>query len=71
MGGAVCLFPEGASRYHPTIAPLKTGGMVFRYAVIILLTNGTVARIVSDTLSRNRDNVDFEISILTCFITYM
>jgi glycerol-3-phosphate O-acyltransferase/dihydroxyacetone phosphate acyltransferase len=27
MGGAVCLFPEGASRYHPTIAPLKTGGM--------------------------------------------
>jgi glycerol-3-phosphate O-acyltransferase/dihydroxyacetone phosphate acyltransferase len=25
-GGAVCLFPEGASRYHPTIAPLKTGG---------------------------------------------
>jgi glycerol-3-phosphate O-acyltransferase/dihydroxyacetone phosphate acyltransferase len=26
-GGAVCLFPEGGSRYHPTIAPLKTGGM--------------------------------------------
>ena len=23
---AVCLFPEGASRFHPTIAPLKTGG---------------------------------------------
>ena len=26
IGGAVCLFPEGGSRYHPTIAPLKTGG---------------------------------------------
>jgi len=26
-GDAVCLFPEGASRYHPTIAPLKTGGL--------------------------------------------
>jgi 1-acyl-sn-glycerol-3-phosphate acyltransferase len=25
-GDAVCLFPEGMSRYHPTIAPLKTGG---------------------------------------------
>ncbi|KAI0062894.1 acyltransferase-domain-containing protein [Artomyces pyxidatus] len=55
QGDAVCLFPEGASRYHPTIAPLKTG----------------VARIVSDTLSRNRDNPDFEISILTCSVTYM
>jgi len=55
MGGAVCLFPEGGSRYHPTIAPLKTG----------------VARIVSTILSRNRNNVDFKISILTCSITYM
>ncbi|KAA1475205.1 hypothetical protein DENSPDRAFT_413461 [Dentipellis sp. KUC8613] len=54
-GDAVCLFPEGASRYHPTIAPLKTG----------------VARIVSDVLSRNRDNPDFEVSVLTCSITYM
>jgi hypothetical protein len=35
------------------------------------LTNGTVARIVSGILSRNRDNDDFEISILTCSITYM
>uniref|UniRef100_A0A8H8CP79 Phospholipid/glycerol acyltransferase domain-containing protein n=1 Tax=Psilocybe cubensis TaxID=181762 RepID=A0A8H8CP79_PSICU len=46
-GDAVCLFPEGLSRYHPTIAPLKTG----------------VARLVSDVLSRNRDNPDFEISL--------
>ncbi|GBE81174.1 hypothetical protein BKA93DRAFT_814177 [Sparassis latifolia] len=54
-GDAVCLFPEGMSRYHPTIAPLKTG----------------VARIVSDVLSRNRNNPDFELSVLTCSITYM
>ncbi|KAI0051817.1 hypothetical protein FA95DRAFT_1511359 [Auriscalpium vulgare] len=55
LGDAVCVFPEGASRYHPTIAPLKTG----------------TARIVSDTLSRNREQPDFEVSILTCSITYM
>ncbi|KAH7888706.1 hypothetical protein F5I97DRAFT_737160 [Phlebopus sp. FC_14] len=55
LGDAICLFPEGMSRYHPTIAPLKTG----------------VARIVSDVLTRNRDNADFSVSILTCSITYM
>ncbi|KAG5648631.1 hypothetical protein DXG03_003242 [Asterophora parasitica] len=55
MGDAVCLFPEGMSRYHPTIAPLKTG----------------VARLVSDVLTRNRDNSDFEVSVLTCSVTYM
>jgi len=55
LGDAICLFPEGASRYHPTIAPLKTG----------------VARIVSDVLIRNRDDLDFEINVLTCSITYM
>ncbi|KAI0745657.1 hypothetical protein C8Q76DRAFT_704428 [Earliella scabrosa] len=55
LGDAVCLFPEGMSRYHPTIAPLKTG----------------VARLVSDVLSRNRHNPNFEIDVLTCSITYM
>ncbi|KZP34476.1 hypothetical protein FIBSPDRAFT_915724 [Athelia psychrophila] len=55
MGDAICLFPEGSSRYHPTIQPLKTG----------------VSRIVSDVLTRNRNNPDFEISVLTCSITYM
>jgi glycerol-3-phosphate O-acyltransferase/dihydroxyacetone phosphate acyltransferase len=25
-GDAVMMFPEGMSRFHPTIAPLKTGG---------------------------------------------
>ncbi|KAI0696712.1 hypothetical protein BC835DRAFT_1271571 [Cytidiella melzeri] len=54
-GDAVCLFPEGGSRFHPTIAPLKTG----------------VARIASDALSRNRNSADFELCILTCSITYM
>ncbi|CCM05446.1 uncharacterized protein FIBRA_07665 [Fibroporia radiculosa] len=54
-GDAVCLFPEGMSRYHPTIAPLKTG----------------VARLVSDVLSRNRHKPDFEVAVLTCSITYM
>ncbi|KAJ6625901.1 hypothetical protein B0H10DRAFT_1782405 [Mycena sp. CBHHK59/15] len=55
LGDAVCLFPEGMSRYHPTIAPLKTG----------------VARLISDVLTRNRNNPDFEISLLTCSVTYM
>jgi hypothetical protein len=54
-GDIVCLFPEGFSRYHPTIAPLKTG----------------IARIISDTLSAQRDNPDFEIYLLTCSVTYM
>ncbi|KAF5370861.1 hypothetical protein D9758_001884 [Tetrapyrgos nigripes] len=54
-GDAVCLFPEGMSRYHPTIAPLKTG----------------VARLISDVLSRNSNEPDFEIALLSCSITYM
>ncbi|KZT41430.1 hypothetical protein SISSUDRAFT_278889 [Sistotremastrum suecicum HHB10207 ss-3] len=54
-GDMICLFPEGLSRYHPQLAPLKTGA----------------ARIVSDVLTRNRHNPDFEISLLTCSITYM
>ncbi|KAF7321740.1 PlsC domain-containing protein [Mycena kentingensis (nom. inval.)] len=55
LGDAVCLFPEGMSRYHPTIAPLKTG----------------VARLVSDVLTRNRDKPDFEIAVLNVSVTYM
>jgi hypothetical protein len=30
-----------------------------------------VARLVSDTLSRNRDNPDFTVSVLPCSITFM
>lgn len=54
-GDCVCLFPEGMSRYHPGMAPLKTG----------------VARIVSDTLTAQKDNPEFELTLLTCSITYM
>jgi hypothetical protein len=31
----------------------------------------TVARIISDVLTRNRDKPDFRMSLLTCSITYM
>ncbi|KAJ7091143.1 hypothetical protein C8R44DRAFT_844288 [Mycena epipterygia] len=55
LGDAICLFPEGMSRYHPSVAPLKTG----------------VARLISDVLTRNRTNPDFEISLLNCSVTYM
>ncbi|KAF9070113.1 hypothetical protein BDP27DRAFT_1392088 [Rhodocollybia butyracea] len=54
-GDAVMMFPEGMSRFHPTIAPLKTG----------------VARLASDVLSKHRNDTDFELSILNCSITYM
>ncbi|KAJ6500068.1 hypothetical protein C8R47DRAFT_1257284 [Mycena vitilis] len=55
LGDAICLFPEGMSRYHPTIAPLKTG----------------VARLISDVLTRNRNDPTFEICLLNCSVTYM
>ncbi|KAJ7902015.1 hypothetical protein B0H14DRAFT_2669508 [Mycena olivaceomarginata] len=55
LGDAVCLFPEGMSRYHPGIAPFKTG----------------VARLISDVLTRNRNNAEFEICLLNCSVTYM
>ncbi|KAI5117786.1 hypothetical protein M0805_000429 [Coniferiporia weirii] len=55
QGDAVCLFPEGVSRFHPALAPLKTG----------------VARLISDVLTRNKDDPAFEIYLQTCSITYM
>ncbi|KAF8609268.1 hypothetical protein BDV93DRAFT_550804 [Ceratobasidium sp. AG-I] len=54
-GDAICMFPEGMSRYHPSVAPMKTG----------------VARIASDVLTRQKDNPDFRLTLLTCSITYM
>jgi len=54
-GDAITLFPEGISRYYPEVAPLKTG----------------VARIASDTLTRNRHDPTFEITIVTCSVTYL
>ncbi|KAG0142997.1 hypothetical protein CROQUDRAFT_661818 [Cronartium quercuum f. sp. fusiforme G11] len=55
QGDAVCMFPEGISRYHPALAPLKTGA----------------ARIASDVLYQQRDHPKFELKILTCSITYL
>ncbi|KIJ49354.1 hypothetical protein M422DRAFT_74499 [Sphaerobolus stellatus SS14] len=54
-GDAICLFPEGMSRYRPSMMPLKTG----------------VARIISEVLTRKRDDPNYEITLLTCSITYM
>ncbi|GAA5927385.1 hypothetical protein JCM3775_002532 [Rhodotorula graminis] len=54
-GDAIVLFPEGMSRYYPEIAPLKQG----------------VSRIVSDTLSRQKDNPAFELAVQTASITYL
>ncbi|OCB90435.1 hypothetical protein A7U60_g2356 [Sanghuangporus baumii] len=55
QGDAVCLFPEGMSRYHPTLAPLKTG----------------VARLISDVITRQKADPTFKIHLQTCSITYM
>ena len=74
QGDAVCLFPEGFSRYHPTLAPLKTGGESYRiifYTYLLLHCGHLVARIVSDVLTRQKDNVNYKINVLTCSITYM
>ncbi|GAA5836273.1 hypothetical protein JCM11251_001449 [Rhodosporidiobolus azoricus] len=54
-GDACCVFPEGMSRYHPEIAPLRQG----------------VSRIISDTLTRQRDNKGFRLAVQTCSITYL
>ncbi|KAF8507451.1 hypothetical protein BU17DRAFT_100471 [Hysterangium stoloniferum] len=54
-GDAICLFPEGMSRYLPALSPLKTG----------------VARIISEVLTRRREDPNYEITLLTCSITYM
>jgi glycerol-3-phosphate O-acyltransferase / dihydroxyacetone phosphate acyltransferase len=72
-GDAVCVFPEGASRYHPTIAPLKTGGPLSSSMrnVVSYVTLFTVARLASDVLTDKKDDPNFEISILTASITYM
>ncbi|KAI0277958.1 hypothetical protein BGY98DRAFT_1157527 [Russula aff. rugulosa BPL654] len=32
-GGAVCIFPEGVGRYHPSISPLKTGDFILTCSI--------------------------------------
>ncbi|BGP20615.1 hypothetical protein JCM10213_007151 [Rhodosporidiobolus nylandii] len=56
-GDAVCMFPEGMSRYFPEIAPLKQG----------------VSRIVADTLSKRAAAGDreFRLAVQTVSITYL
>ncbi|KAK4054062.1 hypothetical protein OIO90_003707 [Microbotryomycetes sp. JL221] len=54
-GDMVVMFPEGMSRYHPSLAPLRQG----------------VSRIISDTLARNAMNDDFQLCVQTCSITYL
>lgn len=54
-GDCVCLFPQGMSRYHPGMAPL----------------NSAVAKIVANTITAQKANPDFELTLLTCSITYM
>ncbi|KLO19420.1 hypothetical protein SCHPADRAFT_935224 [Schizopora paradoxa] len=55
QGDAVCFFPEGGSRFHPTLAPLKSG----------------VAWLVSDTLSKRKNDPDFTLNISMCSINYI
>ncbi|GAA5871807.1 hypothetical protein JCM1840_004004 [Sporobolomyces johnsonii] len=57
QGDMICMFPEGLSRYHPEIAPLKQG----------------VARLVSDTLTRaqQRGDPEFRLAVQTVSCTYM
>ena len=43
------------SRYRPALSPVKTGA----------------ARIISEVLTRKQDDPDFEVTLLTCSITYM
>ena len=65
------------SRGHESIPSDHCAVKDRRYALfgmmsrLIAQARDAVARMVSDVLSRNRDNPDFEISVLTCSITYM
>ena len=74
QGDAVCFFPEGASRFHPTLAPLKSGGMTSLTFNRVFQANDfsiSVAWLVSDILSKRKDNPDFTLNISLCSINYM
>jgi len=63
---------EGTSRYHPKVAPLKTRGkMKAENGGLFHSLSSAVTRIASGILSRNRENPEFEITILTCPLAYM
>jgi len=52
---------------------MKTGGTLYFASVRFLVLNysRSVARLVSDVLTRNRDDPNFEIAVLPCSVTYM
>ncbi|GAA5869339.1 hypothetical protein JCM8547_008648 [Rhodosporidiobolus lusitaniae] len=54
-GDAVCVFPEGMSRYKSGMAELRQG----------------VSRIVAETLRRQQGREGFKIAVQTCSITYL
>ncbi|KAG8950169.1 hypothetical protein FRC00_007851 [Tulasnella sp. 408] len=64
-GDAICLFPEGMSKFHPTMSPLKTGDVLVSFNPPLKLT-------VKDTpslISTPDKPVDFEaIKSLTTFM---
>ncbi|GAB1519041.1 hypothetical protein RhiTH_002107 [Rhizoctonia solani] len=41
-GDAICLFPEGMSRYHPSVAPMKTGVRSLTTFLYDQITQGTI-----------------------------
>ncbi|GAA6020749.1 hypothetical protein JCM10207_002011 [Rhodosporidiobolus poonsookiae] len=57
-GDMICMFPEGLSRYHPDMAPLRQG----------------VSRIISETLTRQskvEGREGYRLAVQTCSITYL
>lgn len=59
-GDCVAMFPEGISRYHPQVAPLKTGAA--RIAADVMLRQKTAGR---------GSPRGFKLEIVTCSITYL
>jgi uncharacterized metal-binding protein len=62
----------GGKSLSPYYSALEDRRFVYRSVpASICFTYLIVARILSDVLSRNRDDPDFSVSILTCSVTYM
>ena len=65
-------FPRGCKQVSPNYRSPEDRRSAFLLTPYLFRAhNCTVARIVSSLLSRNRTDPGFEISILTCSITYM
>jgi len=64
------------SRRHESVSSYRCPSQVGRYLITFMDSHSilhphAVARLVSDVLTRNRDDPVFEISVLPCSITYM